>query len=248
MQQLDDLDAGNEAAAQLQDLLVDHQDVKDFLRQLAVFTAGTLGAETPVHVGITLQRSLNQPLTVASSDDQARLMDEVQYGYDDGPCLHALRASQEVFIPESAMENRWPEFMQHIQRHGVSSMFCIPLELEGRAQAALNIYATEVSAFRDVFRTTARNYAAQASQALRLAVRVAQKATMVEDLQAVLQSRTEIDLAVGVIMGQNRCSQEEAFALLRKASNGRNVKLRFLAGEMVAALNGSAPMVHFESA
>ena len=50
-----------------------------------------------------------------------------------------------------------------------------------------------------------------------------------------MQHRTVIDLAVGIIMGQNRCgSQEEAVAILKTASNHRNMKLRDLAAELVA--------------
>ncbi|WP_424991742.1 ANTAR domain-containing protein [Nesterenkonia salmonea] len=41
-----------------------------------------------------------------------------------------------------------------------------------------------------------------------------------------MESRTTIDLAAGIIIGQNRCSQEEAIAILKKASNHRNLTNR----------------------
>ncbi|WP_308159564.1 ANTAR domain-containing protein [Arthrobacter sp. ISL-65] len=57
-----------------------------------------------------------------------------------------------------------------------------------------------------------------------------------DDLSAAMQSRTVIDLATGAIMAQNRCGQEAAFDILRKASMSRNVKLHEVAACVVAAL------------
>jgi AmiR/NasT family two-component response regulator len=56
-------------------------------------------------------------------------------------------------------------------------------------------------------------------------------------LKAALESRTTIDLAIGIIMGQNRCSQEAAFKILKNASSTRNAKLRDVAATIVAAVN-----------
>ncbi|WP_104181484.1 GAF and ANTAR domain-containing protein [Arthrobacter sp. B0490] len=235
-----------EAAARLQDLLVDHPDVQAFLQELAEFAAETLGADGDTYCGITLQRSPHEQATVGSSDAKARSMDEVQYEHDDGPCLHALRVHEEVFIADVRCEGRWPGFMEHIAGRGVGAMFCLPLDLEGSARAALNLYAEDASVFSDGYRRVARAFSRQASQALRLSVRVAQHAATAEDLHSVLQTRTEIDLAVGVIMGQDRCSQKEAFDKLRRASNTRNVKVRDLAAGMVAGFNGSVPRAHFD--
>ncbi|MHA7283289.1 GAF and ANTAR domain-containing protein [Arthrobacter sp. TMS2-4] len=234
------------AAARLQDLLVDHPDVQSFLQELAEFTAETLGTDGDTYCGITLQRSAHEQFTVGSSGAKARAMDEVQYDHDDGPCLHALRVQDEVFIADARAEARWPEFMEHITRNGVGAMFCLPLDLEGQARAALNLYAEDASVFTEDYRRVARAFAVQASRALKLSVRVAQHAATAEDLHAVLQTRTEIDLAVGIIMGQDNCSQKDAFDKMRRASNSRNVKLRVLAAGMVAGLNGIVPRAHFD--
>jgi len=40
---------------------------------------------------------------------------------------------------------------------------------------------------------------------------------------------------MGVIMGQNRCTAEEAFVVLRQASQHRNVKLRAVAERIVTS-------------
>jgi hypothetical protein len=52
-------------------------------------------------------------------------------------------------------------------------------------------------------------------------------------LEQALQSRATIDRAVDIIMAESRCTPDEAFATLSRASNNRNVKLRELAAEIV---------------
>lgn len=233
--------------AQLQDLLIHHEDVQDFLQALAVLSASSLSIRGTTLCGITFQRSPGHQFTVASSDGEALMMDEIQYAFGDGPCLHAIRIQDEVHVADSAADQRWPEYMEHISGFGIRSIYSVPLMLGGQAKAAMNLYAKDPSVFDEEFRRVARTYAAEASHALLLAVRVSAHAATVDDLQAVLASRTNIDLAVGIIMGQSRCSQQEAFNTLRRASSSRNVKVRVLAEEIVGRLNGVPGQTHFQA-
>ncbi len=47
--------------------------------------------------GITLEPN-GRPMTVASTDALAAQVDEVQYGLDQGPCLHALGTGTQVHL------------------------------------------------------------------------------------------------------------------------------------------------------
>ena len=63
-----------------------------------------------------------------------------------------------------------------------------------------------------------------------------------------MKSRTTIDLAAGVIMAQNRCSQATAMAILKNASSARNVKLRDVAATVVASVSSDATVTtHFDA-
>jgi AmiR/NasT family two-component response regulator len=64
---------------------------------------------------------------------------------------------------------------------------------------------------------------------------------MSDHLQTALVSRAVIDQALGIIMGQNRCSADEAFDVLRRTSQNRNIKLRDIAADMVTAVSGRPP-------
>lgn len=50
-----------------------------------------------------------------------------------------------------------------------------------------------------------------------------------------------MDHAISVIMGQNRCSADDAFDILRRASNDRNVRISRLAAETSAAAVSPSP-------
>jgi hypothetical protein len=66
------------------------------------------------------------------------------------------------------------------------------------------------------------------------------------NLQAAMQSRTTIDLAAGMLMAQNRCSQEEAIAFLQRASNTRNRKMHDVAAAVIAGITAAAAETHFQ--
>ncbi|XTR53205.1 ANTAR domain-containing protein [Pseudarthrobacter sp. So.54] len=62
-----------------------------------------------------------------------------------------------------------------------------------------------------------------------------------------MEHRTSIDLACGVVMAQNRCSQEEAMRILTTVSSNRNQKLRVVAAEILKNVTGGDVRTHFES-
>jgi hypothetical protein len=81
---------------------------------------------------------------------------------------------------------------------------------------------------------------------LRLAARYAHQAELAEHRAAAMENRTIIDLAIGVIMGQNRCSPEEAFEILKRASNARNRKLSEVAKGVVSSVTSSEVETKFD--
>jgi ANTAR domain len=60
-----------------------------------------------------------------------------------------------------------------------------------------------------------------------------------ERLLARLQSMPAIEQAKGILMAQSSCTPEEAFAMLRAASQRSNIKVRDLAEEIVARVSGA---------
>jgi GAF domain-containing protein len=231
----------------MRDLLLETHDLESFLNALTHISAETLSvAGGPVHCGITLRRH-RRAGTVASSSELAQELDEVQYSYGDGPCLTACREERTISVPDMERDGRWTDYFEVIMATGVRSMLAVPFTLESDDTAAINLYSMKKNAFDEQAVNQAEAYAAQASALLNLAVRMAMHRDNEENLKLALESRTTIDLAVGIIMGQNKCSQERAVDILKSASSSRNIKLRHVAEAVIASATNQPVGTHFES-
>ncbi len=89
-----------------------------FLAELAGLAVRAVGEG--LSCGITLEPN-GRPMTVASTDALAAQVDEVQYGLDQGPCLHALRTGTQVSIDDLATERRWVAYAATALQHGIRS-------------------------------------------------------------------------------------------------------------------------------
>ncbi|MHA7283326.1 GAF and ANTAR domain-containing protein [Arthrobacter sp. TMS2-4] len=229
----------------LQDMVLDSSDINEFLDGLVRLAADTLSTpDRNVMCGVTLLRSRFKG-TVASSSEQAQLMDEVQYAFDDGPCIRAARDGQVYSVGDFFEEQRFGDYTAAIAGHGIRSAVGTPIPLDGLAAAGLNLYSTQPHAFDDAAIAAAVQFATDASKFLRVAVRVAHLTDTGEHLRAAMSSRTTIDVAAGIIMGQNRCSHEAAITILKAASSGRNVKLAAVAAAVVSSIGQRPPETYF---
>lgn len=226
--------------------MLNSADVEAFLSELARVSALSLSEpDDEILCGITLLRQ-RKAATVASSSAAAQAMDEVQYGFGDGPCITASREQKTVYIPDLDTDERWPQCAAMVREHGMRSILAVPFELDGDTRAAMNFYSHRPNRFDDRARALASAFVTQTTMALQLAVRFAQFSDTADDLKATLETRTGIDVAIGIIMAQNRCSQDEAFELLKAASSARNVKLHTVAAGIVDALGQGPARTHFE--
>jgi len=231
----------------VQDMLLDTQDVQDFLDELARFSAESMsGPRGQVYCGITLLRH-RSAATVASSSEHAQAVDEIQYQFGDGPCLRSCREGVLVHVPDFELDSEFPDYNDTVLKNGIRSVLAVPFELPGAdARAGLNLYSEKPNAFDASAVERAVNYVRQASKGLRLAVLLAQRTDKAANLRKAMESRTMIDTAVGIIIAQNRCSQEDAINLIKSASSTRNLKLRDVAAAIVESAGGGPLATHFD--
>jgi GAF domain-containing protein len=190
--------------------------------------------------GLTLART-SGAVTVACTDELAERADERQYAVDDGPCLQAMRENVVVRVADMRTDDRWGPYPSLAAQVGVRSSLSVPLVVEERSRGALNLYSTEPGSFTDRDEQVATRWAAQATGALAVALRIADGDDRAQQLVGGLDSRTTIGQAIGLLMAQEGCRAEEAFRLLTLASQRRNVKLRVVAAGIVEALETGLP-------
>jgi GAF domain-containing protein len=221
-------------AGVLQNMLLRTETLEDFLRELAVQAAH----DTRHRCGITVRSEDGHTFTAASSDELSRQLDELQYEEGDGPCLEALTSSVPVFVTDMANEPRWGRYPKRAAEIGARSSMSYPLVTGEQAIGALNLYRFEASAPGSAVQAGAAQIAEHAAGALALALRIATHGKMIDNLHVALTSRSMIDQAIGILMAQQRCDADAAFELLRRASQGRNTKLRDVAAAVVAGVAG----------
>lgn len=241
--------SADETPAPLHEILLESDDLTGFLDEFTAAMAARLTELSTdggqVRCAVTLARE-KKPITVAVSDETTRVLEEVQNRFADGPCLTAMRERRPVRSGDLRTETRWPDYSTvALLETDVRCVLGVPFELADEATAALNIYAECPYVFDDAAIESIQHDVVLASQALRLAVRLARQTDVAMDLGAAMESRTVINLAVGIVMAQNRCTQQEAFQILRAASNHRNLKLRDVAADLVSAVGGGPATTHF---
>jgi GAF domain-containing protein len=126
-------------AEQLHDLLLDSQDITEFLDEFTRTLAAKLSrGEGEVWCAVTLLRE-RKAGTVASSSTRAEALDEIQYPIGNGPCLTAAREHRLVHIPDVREDRQWPEYNEAAARSGIRSVVGVPFELGDEARAGLNV-------------------------------------------------------------------------------------------------------------
>ena len=240
--------ANNETVQHLQEVLVGAEDAVQFLSGLSGLAAAAVSecAGDDIECAVTLKLR-RRPATAAGSSARAVELDLVEQALGDGPCIRSLREMTPVMIDDVSTDPRWTTYNRKLMESNVHSTLGVPLEITSEASAALNFFATRPHAFTADVYDKAVGFAAAAHNTLHLSVRINTAQNRADDLEAALESRTAINLACGVIMAQNRCSQEEAMEILTKVSSNRNRKLRDVAKELIEQLSGTPVQTHFDS-
>jgi GAF domain-containing protein len=213
--------------------------IDELLTELAVLAACREGDGGP-SCAIALHAS-GLPGAIACSDELAARLEEIQREIKDGPCLTAMRTGQVASVENTGERAQWAEFATRAAAEGVGSSLSVPLTVGGRQVGALNLYAPDAGAFGEARLRWAHGVATAVSGILALAVSRAEQAALVAHLRAALSTRAVIDQALGIVMAQQGCTSDEAFGVLRRASQSRNVKLRDVAAGIVTGISGHPP-------
>jgi transcriptional regulator with GAF, ATPase, and Fis domain len=220
-----------DAFGQLGRIKLSDTDLNGVLDTIAALAKRTIpGAE---EVSVTLVRD-GKPRTAAFTGELAVNLDESQYETGHGPCLEAAATATTVSVPEIASETRWPQWTPRALDGGALSSLSIGLPIREKVTGALNIYATKPEAFDDDGVVLGQTFASYAAVALANAHLYDATATLAQQLQTAIESRAVIEQAKGIVMGDRRCSADEAFHILTKLSQDSNRKLRDVAAALVA--------------
>lgn len=166
-------------------------------------------------------------------------VDEMQYATREGPCLEAIAKGGSFYADDLLTDPRWPDFGPKAAQAGLRSLlsFCLAGET---TLGALNLYARLPRAFGATDRAKGLIFATHAGVALAAAMELADATRALEvetkrlqNLHGALTSRQVIGRAEGILMNRELITGDQAFDLLRRASQHLNTKLREIAQYVV---------------
>jgi AmiR/NasT family two-component response regulator len=111
-------------------------------------------------------------------------------------------------------------------------VLALPLTANG-TNGAVNLYARYPAAFGVVDRAKGVILASLASVALSAAHSLEDEERRIDNLHSALSSREIIGQAQGILMERERITADQAFDILRRASQYLNIKLREVAQALV---------------
>lgn len=187
-------------------------------------------------VGITVL-SNDRPHTAAYTTVQTLEVDAVQYALDEGPCLDAARTRREQRVDDLVVDDgRWPLFARECREDGLRSLLALPLVSGTECVGAINLYGWAPHAFDGFDTAVVRVAASRCADAVGAVTRLDGMRRLAGQLEQAMASRAVIEQAKGVIMAMRGVPEHEAFEVLRRSSQDRNVKLRVLAQEVVTGV------------
>jgi GAF domain-containing protein len=217
-------------------VLLGEDTVDDLLDRVVQLAVATVPSAQSVSITVAQDGKVH---TANSSGPAALELDRAQYAGGGGPCLEAIEGSQleaDLVDPESP----WPHLRAPAAEQGVRKVLSTPLGVRERRLGALNIYSRSASGFSDAEKHAATLFGDQAAVLVANAMTLMSSQQIAEQLRAALASREIIGEAKGILMQQQTCTRDEAFDILRRASQRENRKLRELAEALVLALEARA--------
>ncbi|WP_232668470.1 GAF and ANTAR domain-containing protein [Pseudonocardia sp. TRM90224] len=185
-------------------------------------------------VSITTRSPDGRFHTPEETDQLAIELDELQYRFEQGPCVEAADPDGPAFVTSEDLrvERRWPRWSAAATELGVAAVFStslIPAPTPPQLSGAFNLYSFRPGGLDEIDRDEVLLLATHASLALARTDAVTKADLQKAQLEQAIESRDVIGQAKGVIMTRRGVAADEAFDILRRTSQQLNVKLVELA-------------------
>ncbi|HEY2203989.1 MAG TPA: GAF and ANTAR domain-containing protein [Pseudonocardia sp.] len=219
------------AFVQLADTWAADYDVIDRLAGLSHDCVALFNVDA---AGLLLADGRGAPRVVASSTEDARLVEMFELQADEGPCLDCLRTSTAVLTADlEQARDRWPRFVPRTLAAGFHAVHAVPLRLREDTVGALNMFTVAPGDLPRADLHTAQALADVAAIGILRERAIRTQQTVTVQLQAALNSRVIIEQAKGILAERGNLDMAEAFTLLRAHARSTNQRLTDLAREIV---------------
>jgi GAF domain-containing protein len=221
----------NDAFVRVAGTLVESYDVVDLLSTLLDTCTHLLDVQAG---GILLASPSGELELVASTSEEAEIVEIMTVAAGAGPCIAAYNSGSVVGVPDiDADAHEWPRFRKTALEQGFRAAHATPLRLHKDVIGVMNLLRTVTGAL------SARD--AQLAQALTHIATIGilhernfrQPELVTAQLHVALDTRIVIEQAKGVLAQVHTVSMPEAFKALREYAHQHGITLRNAAESVV---------------
>jgi len=215
----------------LADTLVDDFDVVEVLDGLMSTCLDLLEID---EAGLLLNHPQGGLQRVASSSEEARLLELLQVQTREGPCFEAVETGESIMVHNIALERqRWPAFAERALADGFHSVYAFPMRLREATVGGLNLFGARENALDVEDRVIAKALTDIATIGILQQRSVHRSSLLAENLQRALNTRIVVEQAKGVLSERGNIPMEQTFELLRSYARRNNLKLSAVAQSVV---------------
>lgn len=214
------------------DTLIADFDIIDLLHTLVDVCVDLLDVDAG---GLLLADDRGALQLVASTSEQAQLVEVMQLGAGAGPCVDCFRSGTAVTVADIGREGgSWPQFQGAALQQGFHAVFATPMRLRGQVLGALNLFSRTPGdpSVQDAVIAQALADIATIGILQERSIRVS--TILNEQLQRALESRVLIEQAKGVLAAVGSLDMDQAFIALRQYARSHGANLRDVAQTVTA--------------
>lgn len=176
--------------------------------------------------------------TIAASDSQVALLDEIQFDLTEGPCWDAVGSGHPVL--EAAVQRNgydfWPSFTEAIRGHEVGSIFAFPLRVGPLQVGAVELYDTEEMALGEQAVEEMMSLTRPLSRyVLR---RTLELASLPDTEQLKPHARRRIHQATGFVIAQLGLTPDDAHLFIQAQAFAQNRSMAEVAEDILERRTG----------
>jgi anti-sigma regulatory factor (Ser/Thr protein kinase)/GAF domain-containing protein len=222
-----------QALVDLSDTLVDGFDIVEFLHTLAGRCVGLLGVQA---AGIMIADHRRVLRVMASSSEQARLLELFEVETDEGPCVACYTSATAVVEPDlDTPDPRWQRFAGRARQAGFRAVHAIPVRLRDDVIGVLNLFSTSPGSLDPASAQAARALANVTTLGLLQHRALDYREVLAEEVQHAMNSRSIIEQAKGVLAELLDLDMAAAFTELRRYAARAGRRLSDTAAAVTAA-------------
>ena len=216
---------------ELADTLIDQFDVIDFLYTLADRSVELLHVNA---AGLVLADRSGRLRVLASSEEQARMLELFEVQNSEGPCLDCYLTGEPVInVGLEAGRERWPRLHALLEGAGFQSAHALPLRLRSRVVGAMNLFCADSTLLSDDDLVIGQALADVATIGLLQERGVHQQEVLAAQLEGALNNRTLIEQAMGVLAVRSDVEADEALARMLAYARARGRPLVAVANDVL---------------